>query len=61
MLPTSPWTVPPAAIGWPRPLSQHSLLPEAAHNGLVLGYGNTSEPAFASGLRQLTQLVRGLE
>ncbi|MFB7477107.1 PLP-dependent aminotransferase family protein [Kitasatospora sp. NPDC056184] len=42
----------------PRPLSQHFLLPGAAHNGLVLGYGNTPESAFAPGLRRLAQLSR---
>lgn len=45
----------------PRPLSQHFLLPDAAHNGLVLGYGNTPESAFAPGLRRLAQLARGLD
>ncbi|MFI9787687.1 PLP-dependent aminotransferase family protein [Kitasatospora sp. NPDC051984] len=44
----------------PRPLSQHSLLPGAGHNGLVLGYGNTPESAFAPKLRQLAKLVREL-
>ncbi|MFF0298520.1 hypothetical protein ACFYST_34140 [Kitasatospora sp. NPDC004614] len=44
----------------PRPLSQHSLLPDAGHNGLVLGYGNTPESAFAPKLRQLAKLVREL-
>ncbi|WP_405708042.1 MULTISPECIES: PLP-dependent aminotransferase family protein [unclassified Streptomyces] len=42
----------------PRPLSPHSLIPDAAHNGLVLGYGNTPESAFAPGLRQLAYLIR---
>ncbi|MFF0629184.1 PLP-dependent aminotransferase family protein [Streptomyces sp. NPDC004296] len=45
----------------PRPLSQHSLLPDAAHNGLILGYGNTPESAFAPGLRQLAHLIRELD
>ncbi|MFG3531181.1 PLP-dependent aminotransferase family protein [Streptomyces sp. NPDC047917] len=44
----------------PRPLSQHSLLPDSAHNGLVLGYGNTPESAFAPGLRQLSHLIGDL-
>jgi GntR family transcriptional regulator/MocR family aminotransferase len=45
----------------PRPLSRHSLLPDAAHNGLVLGYGNTPESAFTPGLRQLARLARELD
>ncbi|MFE7191877.1 PLP-dependent aminotransferase family protein [Kitasatospora sp. NPDC057541] len=44
----------------PRPLSPHSLNPDTAPNGLVLGYGNTPESAFAPGLRQLSHLARTL-
>lgn len=42
----------------PWPLSQYSLLPGTTHNGLVLGYGNTPESAYAPGLRHLTRLIR---
>ncbi|MFE4976959.1 PLP-dependent aminotransferase family protein [Kitasatospora sp. NPDC056651] len=41
----------------PRPVSQHCLVPGAAHNGLVLGYGNTPETAFVPGLRRLERLA----
>jgi GntR family transcriptional regulator/MocR family aminotransferase len=42
----------------PWPLSQSSLLPNSGHNGLVLGYGNTPESAFAPSLQQLAHLIR---
>ncbi|WP_198520304.1 PLP-dependent aminotransferase family protein [Kitasatospora sp. CB02891] len=45
----------------PRSLSQHSLVPDSGHNGLVLGYGNTPESAFAPNLRRLADLVRELD
>lgn len=40
------------------PLSRSSLLPDSGHNGLVLGYGNTPESAFAPATRRLAYLIR---
>ncbi|MFJ8443018.1 aminotransferase class I/II-fold pyridoxal phosphate-dependent enzyme [Kitasatospora griseola] len=45
----------------PRPLSRHSLVPDSGHNGLVLGYGDTPESAFAPNLRRLADLVKELD
>ncbi|MFF2925220.1 PLP-dependent aminotransferase family protein [Streptomyces celluloflavus] len=47
----------------PWPLSRSSLLADSAHNGLVLGYGNTPESSFVPGVQQLAHLIRksGLE
>jgi GntR family transcriptional regulator/MocR family aminotransferase len=42
----------------PWPLSRSSLFADSGHNGLVLGYGNTPESAFAPGTRQLAHLIR---
>lgn len=41
----------------PMPLSRFALTPSPRHNGLVLGYGNTSESSFAPLIRQLARLI----
>lgn len=41
----------------PSPLSSFSLDPQTQHNGLVLGYGNTSEETYASAARRIARLA----
>jgi len=42
----------------PMPLSRFALKPQAEDNGLVLGYGNTSESLFVPLVKQLVRLIQ---
>lgn len=42
----------------PMPLSRFALKPQAQDNGLVLGYGNTSESLFVPLVKQLARLIQ---
>ena len=42
----------------PMPLSRFASCPLPEDNGLVLGYGNTSESSFVPLIRRLAMLIR---